>query len=79
MAAVTLICSVFVVHSEDAGQSSSTNEVTSTDSAALQPHGWIGIQVQPVTSELANSLGLKSVAGARDVSPTRHSRSSCWN
>jgi serine protease Do len=31
--------------------------------------GWIGVQIQPVTAELADSLGLKTVAGALVAEP----------
>src|SRR5205085_3150905 len=35
--------------------------------------GWIGVQIQPVTPEIADSLGLKSKAGALVAEPQKDS------
>jgi serine protease Do len=35
----------------------------------LQKHGWLGVQIQPVTGEIADSLGLKAATGALVAEP----------
>ncbi|MGI8568234.1 MAG: PDZ domain-containing protein [Methylocella sp.] len=65
-----------VVHSDKANpdihpsESSQTNSPAETSRTEAQPdlpagsQGWIGVQIQPVTTEIADSLGLKSNKGA---------------
>ena len=53
-------------------------EVAKDVIASLKDHGavargWIGVQIQPVTSDIADSLGLKNTRGALVAEPQRNS------
>ncbi len=39
------------------------------ESAPIQGHGWIGVRIQPVTSNIAESLGMKENKGALVAEP----------
>ena len=47
--------------------------IASLKSKGSVARGWIGIQIQPVTSEIADSLGLKSTKGALVAEPQKGS------
>ena len=40
------------------------NVIQSLETKGSVSRGWIGVQIQPVTDEIAESLGLKSTKGA---------------
>jgi hypothetical protein len=43
---------------------------------AILPRGWIGVQIQPVTQDIADSMGLKSIEGALVAQVQVHSPAS---
>lgn len=47
--------------------------IASLKSKGAVARGWIGIQIQPVTSEIADSLGLKNTKGALVAEPQKDS------
>jgi serine protease Do len=47
--------------------------VTQLKDKGVVSRGWIGVQIQPVTAEIAESLGLKSAEGALVAEPQKNS------